>query len=63
MSNHGNRTLPRWMFTILALGTIWASGIYLGIMSIEGTSSALLTRLIGFGLLGLLMFWGAVTKR
>ncbi len=63
MSNQGIRTLPRWMFTILAMGAIWASGIYLGIMSIEGTSNAHLVRVIGFGAIGLLMAWGAITKR
>jgi hypothetical protein len=63
MKNQNIRTLPRWMFTTLAMGAIWASGIYLGIMSIEGASNALLARVIGFGLLSLLMAWGAVTKR
>jgi hypothetical protein len=63
MKNHEIRTLPRWVFTILAMGAIWASGIYLGIISIEGASNALLARVIGFGLLSLLMAWGAVTKR
>jgi hypothetical protein len=45
---------------ILAMGAFWASGIYFGILSVEGISSAILVRAIGFGVIGLPMAWGAI---
>ena len=57
------RTLPRWVFTLLAIGGAWASGIYLGKITIEGASTGLLIPVIGFGLMGFLMAWGALAER
>ena len=57
------RTLPRWVFTLLAIGGAWASGIYLGKITIEGASTGLLILVIGFGLMGFLMAWGALAER
>jgi hypothetical protein len=57
-----NRTLPRWVFAILALGSFWASGVYLGIQSVAGVTLADLLRVIGFGIVGLLTAWGAIAK-
>lgn len=63
MDNSKEKNLPRWAFTLLAVGTAWASGIYLGKISIAGTSSSLLIPLIAFGLVALIMGWGALTRR
>ena len=63
MKNSEKRTLPRWVFAIIAIGGLLASGIYLGIISAEGVTSIRLVEAIGFGLLGLIMFWGAIQSR
>ena len=57
------KTLPRWIFTLLSIGGAWASGIYLGKISIAGASTALLVPVIGFGLMAFLMAWGAIAER
>jgi hypothetical protein len=57
------RALPRWIFTLLAIGGAWASGIYLGKITIEGVSTGLLIPVIGFGLMVFLMAWGALAER
>jgi len=56
------RIPPRWMFLLLSVGGAWASGIYLGKLTLEGSSSALLVRIIGFGVLGLIMAWGELRQ-
>ena len=53
-------SFPRWLFAILAIGGLMASGIYLGIMSIEGFTNVRLAQTAGFGIMGLIMFWGAL---
>ena len=55
--------VPWWLFAIIAVGALLASGIYLGIMSVEGSTGLRLAQAIGFGLLGLIMFWGATHPR
>jgi hypothetical protein len=55
--------VPWWLFGIIAVGALLASGIYLGIMSVEGSTGLRLVQAIGFGLLGLIMFWGATHPR
>ncbi len=57
------RPLPRWVFVILSIGGGWASGIYLGQLSVEGVSGATLALTIGFGVMSLLMAWGGVESR
>jgi len=57
------RTPPRWMYLLLSIGGAWASGIYLGKASIEGLSGASWVPIIGFGVLSLLMAWGALSDR
>jgi hypothetical protein len=47
----------------LSVGGAWASGIYLGKITIEGASTGLLIPTIGFGVMGLIMAWGALSKR
>jgi hypothetical protein len=57
------KTLPRWIFTLLSIGGAWASGIYLGKISIAGASTELLVPVFGFGLMAFLMAWGAIAER
>ena len=56
------KAVPRWIFILLSIGGAWASGIYLGKITIEGASTGLLVPVIGFGLMGFLMAWGALTE-
>jgi hypothetical protein len=48
------------LFAILAIGGLVASGIFIGVMSIEGLTAMRLSQSITFGLMGLMMFWGAI---
>jgi len=63
MKNIDNRSLPRWVFAVLAIGSFWASGVYMGIQSVEGVELAHMLRVIGFGIVGLLTAWGAIANR
>lgn len=54
---------PRWIFAMIAIGGLLASGIFLGILSEEGVSTARVLQAAGFGLLGLLMFWGGYNNQ
>ena len=54
---------PKWLFAIIAAGGLLACGIYIGIMSVEGFSGMRLAQAAGFGILGLIMFWGAIQSR
>lgn len=63
MEKNRTRVPPRWMFLLLSIGGAWASGIYLGKVTIEGVSGTFLTPMIGFGVMSLLMAWGALTYR
>jgi hypothetical protein len=55
--------VPWWLFAIIAVGALLASGIYLGIMSAEGFAGLHLVQAVGFGLLGLIMFWAATHRQ
>lgn len=57
------QNFPRWLFTLLAIGGLLAAGVYIGIMSAEGFSNLRLAQAAGFGILGLLMFWGAIHQQ
>lgn len=57
------QSFPRWAFVFLAVGTSWASGLYLGMLMVEGSSTAYLVRIIGFGVVALVMAWGSAAKR
>lgn len=59
MENHRSGTLPHWMFLLLSLGGAWASGIYLGKMTIVGASTGLLIPTLAFAAMALIMGWGA----
>jgi len=54
--------VPWWLFAIIAVGALLASGIHLGIMSVEGLAAMRLVQAVGFGLLGLIMLWGATHR-
>ncbi len=54
---------PRWGFALLAAGGFWASGLYAGIARAGDASTKVLVGAIGFGLMGLAMLWGAVSRR
>ena len=53
------RRVPWWVFAVIAVGALLACGTYLGIMSVEGPSTGHLVRAVVFGVLGLVMLWGA----
>ena len=53
---------PKWLFAVLAIGGLLTSGIYIGILSVESYTVLRLAQAIGFGVFGLLMFWGAYSK-
>ena len=53
------KRVPWWLFGVISIGALVATGIYVGIMSVEGTTGIRLAAAAGFGLLGLIMFWGA----
>ena len=57
------RIPPRWIFLLLSVGGTWASGIYLGKITIEGASIGLLIPMISFGVMSLIMVWGAYAGR
>lgn len=62
MEKNRKQSFPRCLFTTLAIGGLLASGIYIGIMSVQGFSGMRLVQSVGFGILGLLMFWGALSR-
>jgi hypothetical protein len=51
--------VPWWLFAAIAVGALLASGVYLGIMSVEGFTGTRIVQALGLGLLGLIMLWGA----
>lgn len=63
MEKSRNRIPPRWMFLLLSIGGAWASGIYLGKITVEGTLTGLLIPMISFSVMGLIMAWGALSER
>lgn len=54
--------VPWWVFGLIAVGALLASGVYLGIMSLEGFAGMRVAQAVGFGLLGLITFWGATHR-
>jgi hypothetical protein len=63
MEKSEKQAFPRWLFAVIAIGGLLASGIYMGIMSVEGFTNMRLVQTVGYGLLGLVMFWGAIQTR
>jgi hypothetical protein len=62
MNKPQNAKLPGWVFGLIAIGGLVASGIFLGIMSVEGLTPNNLIKAIGFGIVGLVMFIGIYRK-
>jgi hypothetical protein len=54
--------VPWWLYAIIAAGALLASGIYLGHMSVEGFTGVRTVQATGFGILGLIMLWGATHR-
>jgi hypothetical protein len=49
---------PRWLYFILGVGALMASGVFLGIARADGFTTGRIIRIILFGLLGILwVFW------
>jgi len=63
MGESKQQTIPRWLFAVIAIGGLLACGIYIGIMSVEGFTGMRLAQALGYGILGLVMFWGAIQRR
>ena len=63
MRSAESHTMPRWLFTCLAVAGFWASGLYLGMIRVEGALASFTVRTIAFGLFGLLMLWGSLARR
>ena len=55
--------MPRWLFAILATGTLVSSGLYIGMIRLQGPTAAHLARAVGFGVVGVLMLCGAVAEK
>jgi hypothetical protein len=55
--------VPWWLYALIAIGALLASGIYLGILSVEGCTGLRMVEAAGFGLLGLIMLWGATHRQ
>lgn len=62
MSTEQKGKFPRWIFAVISIGCLVASGIFLGIISMEGYSVLRLIQVLGFGLVGLAMFWGVYSS-
>lgn len=56
------KQFPWWLFGIISIGALLASGIFIGIMSVEGLTAPRIAQAAVFGLLGLVMFWGATHR-
>ncbi len=63
MKNNKSHTTPWWLFAAIAIGALVASGIYIGIMSVEGANNNHLIKASAFAVLGLVMFWGAFAQQ
>ena len=63
MVERASARFPRWLFAILAVGGLVASGLYIGMMRVEGSSTGGIVRVAAYGIFGLLMMWGAVGRR
>lgn len=63
MKENKQQSFPWWLFAIIAIGGLLASGVYLGIMSVEGFAGMRIAQAAGYGVMGLIMFWGAIQRR
>jgi hypothetical protein len=63
MKDKKKMTFPWWLFALISVGTFIACGIYLGVISREGTSPLYVIQAAGFGIVGFLTGWGALASR
>jgi hypothetical protein len=63
MKAHAGRGMPRWLFAVVAAGALLASGLYIGMIRMQGPTAPHLARVIGFGVLGIIMLYGATAKQ
>ena len=55
--------VPWWLFAVIAAGALLASGVYVGVMSVDGSTGVRMLKGVGFGVIGLIMLWGATHDR
>jgi hypothetical protein len=55
MAQHGRRKPSRWLYFVLSIGSLVASGIYIGTAAAQGFPTGRILRAVMFGLLGI--FW------
>ncbi|MBN1265649.1 MAG: hypothetical protein JXA25_09160 [Anaerolineales bacterium] len=55
MKKNNSSPPPVWLFMILAIGCAWASGIYLGKITLAGTAGSLALKSVAFGVVSLVM--------
>lgn len=53
---------PRWVYFILGVGALLASGLFLGIARTEGFTTGGILRIVLFGLLGILWVFLSGTR-
>ena len=63
MAERKSGSPPRWIFAFLTVGGFLASGVYLGMIRVEGAATGDVVRAAAFGALGLLSLWGVMGKR
>lgn len=63
MTEQRKRTLPRWIFAILAAGGFITCGIYFGLLRAGEGTTGQIVRAIVFGIFGILMMWGVLGRR
>jgi hypothetical protein len=54
MSNRERGTPPRWLYFVIGIGSLIASGIYIGSGITAGFSTGRIVRVAAFGFLGIL---------
>lgn len=59
---NAKNTFPRWLFAFLAAAGLFSAGIVVGVMSVTGVTWVRLIQAGGYGIFGLLMFWGALSR-
>ena len=53
----------KWLFAVLATGMLVSSGLYFGIIWVQGPAAGHLAKTVGFGVVEVLMLCGAVSER
>ena len=57
------RPPPRWLFAVLMVGGLLASGVYLGMIHALGPTTGYIVRAAIYLAFGILMLWGALGRR